>query len=99
MLSQTEIKSVNNIDTSKEKLNHLASSSSTDESLSLLSNDTIPINEKPHNYAMVVDDQSDIVNVIKCAIEKAKFEACIFTDPLAALFHLSLILDSLTLVC
>lgn len=86
MTSQTEVNPVDNADANKTKFNFLAGSSVNNSSPSL-SSDLMLINAHDHDYILIVDDEYDIVHIIKHLFEKDGFQTCIYTDPLAALSH------------
>jgi DNA-binding NtrC family response regulator len=45
------------------------------------------VNNNSNKHILVVDDESDIVDVIRFCLQMYDYKACTFIDPLAALEH------------
>ena len=82
MLSR-EVSSVDGVVATKEKPN-ISANTSINNSLPC---NRVPINNNHDGYILVVDDEYDVVELIRWLFERNGFQRCIFTNPFAALVH------------
>jgi CheY-like chemotaxis protein len=82
MLSR-EVSYIDGVVATKEKPN-ISANTSINNSLPC---NRVPIDNNHGRYILIVDDEYDVVELIRRLFERDGFQTCIFTNPLAALVH------------
>jgi CheY-like chemotaxis protein len=80
------VNSIDNVDGDTDE-HSVSTSNSKPNTSSLSSGNTTTTKKGHHGSIMVVDDEYDIVNLIKQSLERNRFKVCSFTDTLLALDH------------